>query len=498
VSAFRPTRIQITVAIVLILAIQRAGFMLLGTGHLGKFFLDACIVVASSITIACSLDAARRSSGAPRIFWLLFACAFVLQWVAAVSWTYISFFHIHIADNALFPSIFYRLYAGPMAVALFLSEEVRLSKLESFLDGCIVVGLVGLTMFQVQMAEQGSHDATIWQLITVSTLVNVVLVLAAAARFWVTGAGTLHRLYGRQALYLAIYTGIALSTSYVDAYLPGIDASFDLIWIATYLAAAVIAITWNPPLLEEISQPRFSRRTSLLSFNLILAAMVLGSAILGFRIVSSTRLVGLAAIIVVLFSYAIRCSLMQDNQEKYLAALQESRAALQQQALYDELTSLPNRRLFAERMNQTLAVAQREGYRVALLYFDFDGFKPVNDRFGHAVGDLLLRQAATRMNARVRKTDTLARMGGDEFTLLLAHIPSREHAAQIAEELRRTLSIPFELDGHSISITASIGIGVFPEQATDAAALIHHADTAMYAVKREGKDGILYYSPELG
>ena len=189
---------------------------------------------------------------------------------------------------------------------------------------------------------------------------------------------------------------------------------------------------------------------------------------------------------------------MQDNQEKYLTALHESRAQLQHQALYDELTGLPNRRLFAERLSQTLAMAQREGHVVALLYFDFDGFKPINDRHGHSVGDLLLKHAAAHMLTRVRKSDTLARMGGDEFTLLVSHLPDKEHAALVARELLRTISEPFDIEGHSIAITASIGIGVFPEGATDSAGLIHQADSAMYAVKRDGKDGVRYYTPDLG
>jgi diguanylate cyclase (GGDEF)-like protein len=494
---FRPSWTQVTVAIVVILAVQRAGFILLGPTPSAKLFLDFCILFASTLAILCCLFAARRATGVARIFWLLFGAAISLQWVADAGWTWYHFFHIHIADNALFPSVFYRFYAGPMAIALFLSDDVRLSRIESFLDSCIIVGLVSLTMFQLQMAEMSAHDATLWQLITVSTAVNFVLVLASAARFWVTGSGALHRLYSRQAIYLAIYTGVALSTSYVDAYIPGIDDSFDLIWIVTYLAAAAIAITWRPPLQEEPSLPRIGRRTALLAFNLTLAAMVLGCAILGYRIASSTRAMGLIAITVVLFSYAIRSSLMQDKQENTLDALQQSRAALQQQALYDELTTLPNRRLFTERLNQTLAIAQREGYSCALLYFDFDGFKPVNDLYGHAVGDLLLQQASLRLLARVRKTDTLARMGGDDFTLLLAHIADPAQASVVAEGIQHALSTPFQIDGHTLSITASIGIGIHPNQAEDDAALIHQADTAMYAVKRSGKNGIRFYSPDL-
>jgi len=152
--------------------------------------------------------------------------------------------------------------------------------------------------------------------------------------------------------------------------------------------------------------------------------MVLGCTVLGLLVVDSTRIVGLLAISVALVSYAIRGALMQDNQERYHVALLETQAQLEHQALYDELTGLPNRRLFAERLSQALALAKREGHIVGLLYFDLDSFKPVNDRLGHTVGDILLNRAASRMLSRVRKSDSLGRMGGDEFTLLLCTFPA--------------------------------------------------------------------------
>jgi diguanylate cyclase (GGDEF)-like protein len=489
---------QVIGGVVCILVLQRIGFLFLGTGPGGRLFLDVFIVLASSLAIGSCFAAAMRGRGVSRIFWLLFASSFAMQLIADASWAYFHYFHVAVPDGAIFPSLFYRLYAGPIAIALFLSDDSSSSKFESFLDGSIVVGLVGLTMYQVQMAEHAAQDSRIWQLITATALVNAILVLAAAARYFLSPRGTLHGLFKRQTIYLLTYSSVAFLTSTVDAYFPAIDDSFDLIWIVIYLAGAVLALTWEPPAEEQAITRRISRRAALLCFNLTLAAMVLGSAILGFRVIDSTRIVGLLATSVVLFSYAVRCSLMQDNQEKYLTALHESRAQLQHQALYDELTGLPNRRLFAERLSQTLAMAQREGHVVALLYFDFDGFKPINDRHGHSVGDLLLKHAAAHMLTRVRKSDTLARMGGDEFTLLVSHLPDKEHAALVARELLRTISEPFDIEGHSIAITASIGIGVFPEGATDSAGLIHQADSAMYAVKRDGKDGVRYYTPDLG
>jgi len=116
---------------------------------------------------------------------------------------------------------------------------------------------------------------------------------------------------------------------------------------------------------------------------------------------------------------------------------------------------------------------------------------------GHWIGDLLLNKVANRMLSRVRKSDTLARMGGDEFTWLVVNPSSKEQAARLAEEMLQTLSEPFEIEGHSIEITASIGIGLFPEGTTDSVGLMQQADSAMYAVKRDGKNGVRYFTPEL-
>jgi diguanylate cyclase (GGDEF)-like protein len=490
---FSRIHVSVFVSILLILVIQRVGFELLGTGPTGTTFLDALTILANSLAIACCVVASRKGRGLSRIFWLLFGSASVLELFGNVGWAYYRYSHAALADTALFPSLFYRLEAAPMAIALFLSGEVRTSKLGSFLDSCMVVGLVGVTTYQVQMAELNAHDPKIWQLITMGTVVNGILALVAVVRYSLSAEGTLRGLFARQAFYLSAFLAISFVTSIVDAYFPTIDASVDLIWILPCLTIAALAVTWRPPVTEGNAQvQRISRRTSLLCFNLTMATMVLGSAILGLRLVNSTRVIGLIAVTIVLFSFAVRSALLQDTQEKYLSALRESRAELERQALYDELTGLPNRRLFAERLIQVLAIAEREGQIAALLYVDLDGFKPVNDKFGHLIGDLLLNRVAHRMLTKVRKSDTLARMGGDEFTWLVSHLSTKDQAARLAQEMLRTLSEPYEIEGLTISITASIGIGLFPDDSTDPAVLIQQADSAMYAVKRDGKNGVRY------
>jgi diguanylate cyclase (GGDEF)-like protein len=173
-------------------------------------------------------------------------------------------------------------------------------------------------------------------------------------------------------------------------------------------------------------------------------------------------------------------------------------AKLQFQALNDALTGLPNRRLFADRLSQTLALAGREGRTVALLYIDLDGFKLVNDSLGHAIGDLLLVEVAERLRTRVRQSDTLARLGGDEFTVILTGIHAKEEALLVARSLLDGLASPFSLENHQLTVGASIGISIFPENAQNAADLMQQADSAMYAAKRDGKNRAMYFTPELG
>jgi diguanylate cyclase (GGDEF)-like protein len=171
---------------------------------------------------------------------------------------------------------------------------------------------------------------------------------------------------------------------------------------------------------------------------------------------------------------------------------------LKHQALVDELTGLPNRRLLSDRLSQSLAVARRENRTVGLLYIDLDGFKLVNDSLGHAAGDLLLVEVGKRLKSRTRKSDTLARIGGDEFTVILNHLETREDAEKMADSLLHSLVSPFLIEGHEITIGASIGISIFPDQGSDNDDLLQQADSAMYAAKRSGKNRIFHFSNDLG
>jgi diguanylate cyclase (GGDEF)-like protein/PAS domain S-box-containing protein len=164
------------------------------------------------------------------------------------------------------------------------------------------------------------------------------------------------------------------------------------------------------------------------------------------------------------------------------------------QAYHDILTDLPNRVLFRDRLDLALIQAKRNKTELAVMFVDLDRFKLVNDTLGHIMGDVLLQQVAGRLKDSLRKGDTLARLGGDEFTLLIPDLKDRQDAATIAEKFLKCLQEPFQLDGHEVHVSASIGIALYPADGENLDDLIRHADIAMYQVKALGKDGHSFYN----
>lgn len=159
---------------------------------------------------------------------------------------------------------------------------------------------------------------------------------------------------------------------------------------------------------------------------------------------------------------------------------------LHYRATYDGLTNIPNRQLFFDRLEHALARAKRYGYGLAVLFLDLDGFKSVNDNFGHRAGDELLLQTAGRLRRRVRASDTLARLGGDEFGVLLERVTELDSVTQAAENMIAALAEPFRIGAAEFHIGVSVGVSLFPGDAEDASSLVSRADAAMYAAKKGG------------
>jgi diguanylate cyclase (GGDEF)-like protein/PAS domain S-box-containing protein len=177
----------------------------------------------------------------------------------------------------------------------------------------------------------------------------------------------------------------------------------------------------------------------------------------------------------------------------------EVETRLHRQAYYDALTGLPNRTLFYETLAKTLAHALDRGWLVSVLFIDLDHFKNVNDTLGHAIGDELLRQFSSRLVQCVRIRDTVGRLGGDEFALILVMQDGhgQEGAAHVANKIRDVLRAPFDVKGHEVAVTASIGITVHPDDASDPETLLKYADTAMYRAKQAGRDTYRFFTAQM-
>ncbi|QSB01819.1 EAL domain-containing protein [Methylomonas sp. EFPC1] len=187
-----------------------------------------------------------------------------------------------------------------------------------------------------------------------------------------------------------------------------------------------------------------------------------------------------------------RVALFSDITEK-----KKTEGVIWQQANFDPLTQLPNRRMFYDRLSQEIKKAHREHKRLALLFIDLDLFKEVNDTLGHDMGDELLQIAAQRILTSVRETDTVARLGGDEFTLILSDVGDPDNAERIAGKLLHKMTECFQLGNEIAYISTSIGIAFFPDDADNLKSLLKHADQAMYAAKRQGRNQYCFFIPTM-
>ena len=185
-------------------------------------------------------------------------------------------------------------------------------------------------------------------------------------------------------------------------------------------------------------------------------------------------------------------SLVQDITERL-----NTERTIHYMAHHDTLTGLPNRRLMQDRLNQAILQARRQQKHVALLFLDLDRFKLVNDTLGHETGDYVLRDIARRLNKAVREGDTVSREGGDEFLIILPDLDKPESAQPIASKILNELAKPIEVSGHELTVTASIGISHYPNDATDVQQLLKHADSAMYQAKDAGRNTARFFTSDL-
>src|ERR1022692_461441 len=188
---------------------------------------------------------------------------------------------------------------------------------------------------------------------------------------------------------------------------------------------------------------------------------------------------------------------LEERVMQRTSELSEAVKQVQFLAYYDALTGLPNRTLLQDRLTKALASARRRKDKVALLFLDLDGFKTINDSLGHSVGDLVLKQVAERLMKWAREQDTVARVGGDEFLIVLTSVKDIPDAAVAAERLMNTMTAAYVVQGHSLGISCSLGISIFPEHGADSETLIKDADAAMYCAKENGCNNFRFFTKDM-
>jgi diguanylate cyclase (GGDEF)-like protein len=198
------------------------------------------------------------------------------------------------------------------------------------------------------------------------------------------------------------------------------------------------------------------------------------------------------ALVAMTLAIALTMAVLYLRARRLNIDLQVSRTKLRELAHHDVLTGLPNRMLLDDRVNRSLMLSRRSGKQLAVCLLDLDGFKPVNDQFGHKVGDELLKELAGRLTSSLREGDTVARYGGDEFVLVLNEVPDRAHVKDVLNRVLQAVASPY-MSCESAKVTASMGVSLFPADASHAEELYRHADAAMYVAKKGGGNSIAFH-----
>src|SRR5882724_858059 len=211
-------------------------------------------------------------------------------------------------------------------------------------------------------------------------------------------------------------------------------------------------------------------------------------------VVIATLTLGLIAITTILLVYD---AYLESNVRRYNEMLEHANARLRHAATHDALTGLPNRVLLADRLQQAIARASRNGIRFAVLVVDLDRFKAINDSLGHIAGDELLQEVARRLSGMLRKEDTLARLGGDEFVLVIHEVSTPQDAEAVARKILTQVALPLQLAGLDVHVSPSVGISLCPDDGCDSETLLQHADAAMYHAKKKGRNTYQFFAPAM-
>ena len=469
-----------------------------GGRHLTRNLDDvAQAVVPLLVAAPACWWAATRADGRLRRFWTFLALTAASWGLGQVAWCYIEIVDGHTPSGGSVAAVGYLLAPvfGVLAVMNYPGPSLHwATRVRAMVDGLLITSTLLFVAWTIAvdtgaLARSGS---SLSQRITVLTypaadIVVLAVLATVAARalqhghdpLVAVGACVIGLLLGDS---LSIYVG--LSSTYSTGNV------VDVFWFAAFLALAVGALVCTPdalPLADDRKAPVWTEFIAYLPLGL---AVVMGVVQIargqGFDTVEQIL------VLVSILLLVVRSYLFVTENRDLTARLEGSVDELQWLTLHDPLTGLANRVLYMDRLEQAVSRRQRTRAPVAVAYLDLDDFKDVNDTYGHEAGDYLLRQVATRLEAVVREVDTLARLSGDEFAILLT---DGDDVARIEGVLRRMLAEvdrEFETAGQPLSVSASIGYTV-SHDGHDAETLLRQADEAMYAAKHLGKDRVCRY-----
>jgi diguanylate cyclase len=368
---------------------------------------------------------------------------------------------------------------------------------------------IGMLAFKLPIPQGYNLLITLYSLL--------VAVGSSAYALWLVSREELPR---KRLLVGALMLGAGIATMHYTGMAalemePGID--YDPLWfvlsILIAIAAAAAALWIAYALRSDFSQFRHFR---------IAAALVMGVAVIGMHYTGMAAarfplgsicgaalhggvsqqwlasLIGIStfAILGLALVTSVLDRRLQERTQKLSESLQQANLELTHMALHDNLTKLPNRVLLEDRLGQAIGKALRGGSKFALLFLDLDGFKAINDVYGHQAGDRLLLQVARNLKSGLRQEDTLARLGGDEFVLLI-EITEPADAASIAEKVLERVGLAVMVDGAELNVTGSVGIAIFGEDGRESRELMANADAAMYSAKEQGRNGYCFFEPSM-
>jgi diguanylate cyclase len=489
--------------VVVTVGVGQAGLI---DAYLTQVIDDAAQYAGAVAAVVCCLWTARRYTGGQRAWRLWLALGMGLWSCGQLIWSYNQLFANRPLPSPSWADAGYLGLAIPALVALLSLPGRRTpaaaimrrpTRVVVVLDGLVLVGALLVLTWTTSLGAVVRAGAPTPFAFGVAIAYPITDLMAVIVVVLLLANSPVPRAAHRQLVLLGCgLFGISFSDSFF-AYLvasgaTSMPALADAGFIIGPPLLALAALT--PPVADSPEvEPAGARWGHLLlpyvpvaaTCALIIVQLVAGSALDGVEI-------GVETVVVALLITRQAITLVENN--KLLDRVTEGRRKLTHQAFHDALTGLANRALFRDRLDHALALHQRDGGGLAVLFLDLDDFKAVNDRFGHSAGDRLLREAADRLTGGVRSGDTVARLGGDEFAVLLE---GPGDAEETADKLLDTLRRPYELQGRAVTVGASIGYADVADYPASAEELIRRADAAMYAGKRAGKNTLVRYRLDL-